>query len=492
MSGTASGSLLLIAALLGTTAQTPARAAEILARTPAPMPEPSAAPAPTPAPADTLRLSLDDAVKRALAQGEEMRVARAAVKQTSGQVTVELARALPQIDATITYDRKLQSIFEGAVSDTSSFSSLLKNSPFAAQNTWTAQITAQQLLWSSGKVGSALGAAKAARRSAHASEEEAASAVTFAVRQAYYDASYAQRLVEIADRGLGQAREHLRQVRSAMGQGAKSEYDALRAEVDAANQEPAVVAASRGRDIALLGLKRLANVPLDQPLALLTPLAFADSLVPVVTERSPSIASRPAIAAADAEVEARRNAIRVYRGQHWPDLYVSSTLQQQAFPDAVLPRLNQFHRNWDAYLTIQVPIFSGLRTEGQVAQAQSAYDKARADRDQIREVVAIEAVQARADLDRSLSTLMARRGTVRQAQRAWQLADVRYANGMSTQLEVSDARLQLSTAEVNEVQAIRDYLVALANLERAVGRAVPVARMTLEEATRALNREGSR
>ncbi len=486
MSMRASGTLLLIAALLTTAA--PARAAG----PPPPATAASPAAAASNTAADTLRLTLDGAVKRALAQGEEMRAAHTLVTQTSGKVTEELSRALPQLNGTITYDRKLQSIFEGSVSDTSGLTSLLKNSPFAAQNTWTAEITAQQLLWSSGKVSSALHAAKAAKRSAHASEAEAASAVTYAVKEAYYDASYAQRLAEIAQRGFEQAREHLRQVRSGRVQGAKSEYDVLRAEVDAANQEPAVVAARRGLDIAFLGLKRLANVPLDQPLVLVTPLAFADSLVPVVTERSPSIAHRPAIAAAEAEVDARRNAIRVYKGQHWPDLYVSSTLQQQAFPDAFFPRPNQFRRNWDAFLTIQVPIFSGLRTEGQVAQARSAYDKARADRDLLREVVAIEAVQARGDLDRSLSTLMARRETVRQARRAWELADVRYANGISTQLEVSDARLQLSTAEANEVQAIRDYLVALADLERAVGRPVPIVRMTLQEATAPLNPEGNR
>ena len=453
----------------------------------------AAAPMPAAAaPADTLRLSLPDAVKRALGQGEEMRAARAIVRQTSGQVTMELSRALPQISGTITYDRKLSSIFQGSNADTSDLGSILENSPFAAENTWTAEITAKQLLWSSGKVGSALRAAKAAKRSARASEAETASDVTFEVRRAYYNASYAQRLVEIAERALEQAREHLRQVRSGRGQGAKSEYDALRAEVDAANQEPAVVSARRGRDIAHLLLKRLTNVPLDRPVDLVTPLAFADSLVPVVTDRSPSTAARPALAAAEAEVEARRNAMGAYRGEHWPDLYVSSTLQQQAFPSSFFPRWDQFHRNWDAYLTLEVPIFSGLRTQGQVAQARGAYEKAQADRDELRQTVAIEAIEARSELDRSLSTLMARRETVRQAERAWRLAEVRYANGISTQLEVSDARLQLSTAEVNEVQAVRDYLVALANLERAVGRPVPIARMTLEEATQALNREGTR
>ena len=80
-------------------------------------------------------------LERALARGEEMRVARAVVRQTSAQVTMELSRALPQINGTVTFDRKLSSIFEGAETDTTDLGSLLANSPFAARNTWTAEIT---------------------------------------------------------------------------------------------------------------------------------------------------------------------------------------------------------------------------------------------------------------------------------------------------------------------------------------------------------------
>jgi outer membrane protein TolC len=449
-------------------------------------------PVPAPAPQDTVSLTLDDAVARALARGEQMRTARAFVTSTEGRVTEELSRALPQISATVTYDRTLQSIYQGLLTGGSSFGSLLENSPFAAKNTWTANLTAQQLLWSSGKVGSALKAAKEANRSAHASEREAASDLTYQVRQAYYDAAYAQRLVEIAESALAQARGHLVQVRAGRREGSRSEYEQLRAEVDAANLEPGVVAAKNGYDVALLALKHLVKVPLEQPVALATPLLSPDRMVPVVSDLGVGVEQRPALAAADAEVAARRAALNVYRGQRWPDLYAASTLYHQAFPSEVWPRRELFHRNWDASLRIEIPIFNGLRTEGQVAQARGDYETARANRDALRDAAAVQAAQAKAELERSLSALQARRGTVRQAQRAWELARVRYTNGMSTQIEVSDARLQLQTSEVNEVQATRDYLVAIAQLERAVGHPVPVVNRALEETTPSPNPEGTR
>ena len=63
----------------------------------------------------------------------------------------------------------------------------------------------------------------------------------------------------------------------------------------------------------------------------------------------------------------------------------------------------------------------------------------------------------------------ARRQTVLLAEETLDLADTRFANGLSTQLEVSDAALLLDQARVNEVQALYDYVQVLAQLERLSG-----------------------
>jgi outer membrane protein TolC len=121
-----------------------------------------------------------------------------------------------------------------------------------------------------------------------------------------------------------------------------------------------------------------------------------------------------------------------------------------------------------------------LRTVGTVQRARAGLERARAERDQLHEQVALDVTRARAELARTLALLSARRETVRQAGRAHYLAGVRYANGLTTQLEVSDARVLRQQAEVNEIQATRDYLLSLAQLERALGRPVPVERQPLE------------
>ena len=175
------------------------------------------------------------------------------------------------------------------------------------------------------------------------------------------------------------------------------------------------------------------------------------------------------------------------RADRWPTLQATTTYNQQAFPQDVFPGTRDFRRGWNGEVKLSFPIFLGFRTAGRVEQARAGVMRAEAQRDQLRKQVELEVAQAKAEVARARALLVARRETVRQAQRAQYLAGVRYTNGMATQLEVSDARVAQQQAEVNEVQSTRDYYVALAQLERALGRPVPVVQRPIEQLAGALN-----
>jgi outer membrane protein TolC len=436
---------------------------------------------------DTLRLGLDQAIERALKQSEEVRLARAQVWETNGQVREVFAGALPQVNGGVTYTRQFASIFQGlgGGGDTS-FSNLFKKSPFGAPNAWAFDLTASQLLFSAGKVSAGLSAARAAREAARENEQATVQDVVFRVKQAYLNAQYRQRLLGVALAAVEEARNQLRQVQLFHQAGTRAEYDVLRAKVEAANQEPMLVAAANDYDLALLELKRLTNIPMDQPVALSTPLIAEDGSIPVVVEEDFGAAQRPAVAAAEASVRVQEHLLRAAKADRWPSVSVSSTFSEQAFPTDVLPFGEQFRRNWNAALKVSIPLFNGLRTEGTVARYRAQLERAVAARDQVREQAALELAQARGELRRTQVLLLARRETVRQAEQAHRIAQVRYANGLNTQLEVSDARLLLQQAQVNEAQAMRDYLSALAQLERALGRPVAVERRSLDELRRTI------
>ena len=430
-------------------------------------------------PGDTVRLTLEDAVRRALDRGEEMRVARADQRDAQGRVTEATAAALPQVRGEVVYTRLFNTIFEDAAAD-STFGPIFANTPFGAPNQWNVELRATQLLFAGGKVGAALKGARAYRRAAAEQTAETEANVIYAVKRAYLEAQFSGRLVVIAEAGLESAREHLTEVQRFQQAGTRAEYDLLRAQVEAANQEPLVIEARNRLDLATLELKRLVNLPTDASLVLVTPALAADDMVPVVATDSVGTAERPALRVAEANVAVWEQAVRVARGDRWPTLSVGTTLQHQGFPQSGSPFDARFVRNWNAEARLSVPLFLGFRTAGSVERAQASLERARSSMEQTRETVALEVARAEAELQRTSTLLAAQRATVRQAGRAHHLANVRYANGMATQIEVSDARLLLQQAEVNAARALRDYLLGIADLERALGRPVPVERRPLD------------
>ncbi len=476
-----------------------------------PGPAAPAARAAAPGTREPLRLSMTDAVQRALASGDEIRIARAQVRQARGQVTQAWASALPEIRWSLTYQRTLASAFRaqmgGAGTGGPSFSPdstaalvdrvkyledhlvdgsaamsglgrLFARLPFGPPNTYIATLTLTQTLFQGGKVGAGIKGAHAFERAAQATLDDAQEDLAYRVKLAYLNTLFARRMLDITEATQVQVNEHLRTVTVNHQVGSTGDYDLLRSQVESANQEPAVLASRNNLETAQLELKRLVNVAVDQPIELTTAvLADADSLPEVdFVALDAETPDRSSVTAAEANVEFRRQAVRVYRGDMYPSLKFTMNYGGTAYPSGMVPSYSEFRKDWTATVSLSMPLFDGFRTHGIVEQARAELMRAEAQASQAREGVAIQVEQARGEMERARALVAARRQTVSQATRAYHLADVRYSNGIASSIEVSDARLALQQARVNEAQSTRDYLAAMAGLERALGRPVPLAR----------------
>ena len=470
-----------------------------------------------------LRLSMDDAVRRALETGDEIRIARAQVQQARGQVTQAWASALPEVRGSLTYTRTFASVFSSSSGssgptlgpfspDTTlplvdriryleqqynntvprGIGSLFSSLPFGRPTTYVAAITVNQTLFQGGKVGAGIRGAHAFERAARATLDDTQEDLAYRVKLAYLNTLFARRMLEISEATQAQVNEHLRTVTVNHRVGATGDYDLLRSQVESANQEPQVIASRNGRENAELELKRLINVPVGQPLELTAAvLTEADSLPEVdAVALDAEVPDRSSIAAAEANVDFRRQAVRVFRGDAYPLLKFTMSYGGQAYPSGTFPTYSEFKKDWNASISLSMPLFDGFRNHGIVQQAQAELARAEAQASQTQEGVSIQVAEARSEMDRAHALVAARRQTVDQATRAYHLADVRYTNGIASSIEVSDARLALQQARVNEAQSTRDYLVAMAGLERALGRPVPLMRAGQRVAARGAGEAG--
>lgn len=429
-----------------------------------------------PARADTVRLSLDDALGRAGTLGEEARLARAQVDAAASQVMSARAAALPSLDGAFLYTRTYASPFQVKASPEQAQDStlapiakLFSNLPFGRVNQYTASLTATQTLFSP-RLGSALRIANYYQSASRLGLREQLSETEYQVRTAYAGAQLAADLEASAREAVTQATRFLEQERLRLSAGTGSELDVLRAEVSLENLKPQLLEAQNAAEVATLNLKRLVNVPMTTPVVLTTPLAAPAAVAAITADAATVTGERSAVKAEEQQVRIAKELVNQAIAAFIPALDFRMSLGRIMYPQQVFSLTGRgWLTDWNASVTMSIPIFSGFRRSADLSVAKVGLKAEQYKLAQLRESVQLQFQQALGERTRAAAAIAARQRTVDQAQKVYDLTVLRYDQGLATHLEVSEARLGLLMAKSNFAQAVAQYYIADAGLQRALG-----------------------
>jgi outer membrane protein TolC len=437
--------------------------------------------------ADTLRLSLDEAVTLGLRVADEVRLSHAQADIADAQFDLARSSMLPQLRINSSYSRTFESARSNAVS-----------AVFNQPNTYALNANLSQTLFQGGRLVATARAASALAEASRLNAEERKALYTVELQRAYLGALLAERLAELQRNNLQLASARLAQVQQFQTAGRAAQYDVLRAKVERANIEPLAIQAQNDRDLSHLELKRLLNLPVEQPLALTTQIdpQAAQAIVASISDTA-TAPDRPALRAAELTARSRRLAMTAVRSEFLPTVTAFFQSGFQAFPPpgfgfpgtrgslnaescpggSTAGRVCQ-NGGWfeDRNMGIQFswPLFDGLRAKSALELARAQTRIAELELRLEREQVSVEVARARAELQRAKAVFDARRETSAEANEAFRLASLRFSRGLSTQLEVSDAQLALLTAEGSSARATYDLFLATSELARALGRPIPM------------------
>jgi outer membrane protein TolC len=248
--------------------------------------------------------------------------------------------------------------------------------------------------------------------------------------------------------------------------GTVPEFDVLRARVARDNQRPLVIQARTRRDLAYIRLKQLLNLSLEAPVTLATTLDdTALATTPTLAQMAAAVPDtapehRAAVRQAAEAIRAQEGLDAASRAARLPSVVLSSQWSRFAYPSRGLPGWNEFLTDWSLSIGLSVPIFTGGRIKGDRIAAQASLDEAKVRHRQVSEAAQIDARNSLAELEAADAAWVASEGTAAQATRAYEIAELRFQEGLSTQTELLDARIALQQAEVNRAQASRDLQIA--------------------------------
>jgi len=429
-----------------------------------------------PAPQAVHQLSLDSAVVMAEPASEVVGIAKAGVSRAQGAQSQSQAVFWPQISGNASYTRTLQSQFEGAFgSDTSVAGPDFSALPFGQANAWVVGVQGSWVLFNGMKNFAGASAARADTRAAETGLLSSKAATLLTTAQFYYDALLADRFVAIAESTLSQTEATLRETQLGFDVGNRAEFDLLRAKVNRDNALPTVIQQRAQRDIAYLRLKQLLGVPLNDSLVLTSRLEDSVLTVPRAAEAFSSdtaLDTRAPVVQAQEAATAAAERFRIAKGELYPSLVLQSNYNRYGYPQSISPNWDQMHPDWNVVIGLQMPLFTGGRIRGGRDAARATLEDSRLRLQQTREFAEVELRNAITTHDAAQAAYDASSGTAQQAQRAYDIANVRYREGISTQTELADSRILLQQAQAQRAQAARTLQVA--RLRLAVLRDLPL------------------
>ena len=438
-------------------------------------------------------LSLEDALALATATSEDLAIARAGVRRANANVDRTESQGKPQLNASGSYQRALRSQFEGfsggdqpevppecqggftpdpslpieervsilerriACPSAGGFGGIdVTQLGFGAPNPWNFGLVFNWPFFTGGRVEAQTRAAERLADIAEANVTSEEAQTRLDVTTAYFDAQLAAELVDIAETSLANAEETLRITSLRAREGAQADFDVLQARVTRDNQR------QTQRELAFDRLRALLDLPEDQPLRLTTPVTAAASRS---VQTDVDVAARAVVRQARLRVDAANEQLEAAQAQRFPTISAQSQYGLVAYSDNILPDLGGFRKNWTVGASIQLPLYAGGRINAEIESARADVDEAEAQLDQITEFAQLDATSALAQVRAARAAYEATEGTVEQARRGYELAQLRYAEGVSIPLEVQNARLLLEQARANRAQAARDLWIAQTRVE---------------------------
>jgi TolC family type I secretion outer membrane protein len=336
--------------------------------------------------------------------------------------------------------------------------------------------------------------------SAHASEEAAEYSyradqedLVLEVQQAYYNYLKTARLLSVAEENVKVGEEQLKLAEKKLEVGTGVSADVLRAKAQTAADRLAVIDAKKNLDIARQTLNHLMGLPLDAPLVVEDIDIDEPPAPPPVVDVEASMEARPDLITRRQEVEAAEHSVGAAQAQRYPTLGVQLSYTRlmhglnatyevpvgfevvdgdTSFIIGTREAETDPYGSWFAAAQLDLPLFTGGNTKGRINETRAALRAAQETLAESELAARLDVETAMRNAEAAVEAMEVSREGVAAAEEENRLSQGFYTHGLVPILNLVESQAALVEARTSAVNAVYDYWIALASLDRALGRGV--------------------
>ncbi len=334
----------------------------------------------------------------------------------------------------------------------------------AAYDQYTSSITLNQTILDFGKTSQQVDISKYNLESARSDLNTTQDTVILSVKQSYYGVLKAKRDRDVAADVLKQFQLHLDQAKGFYDVGTKARIDVIKAEVDLSNAKLSLINAENALNIAWVTLNNVMGTPDAPDYTIEDNLSFQHYAITLEEAKTRAFENRPDLKSITSKRQAAETNISLARSGYYP---VLSGFANYNWASEKIS--SPFDQGWSAGLVLTVPLFSGFLTVHQAAEARSNFYILKANEESLRQQILLDIRQAYLNLQAAEASISTAELASAQAKENLDLANGRYAAGVGSPIEVSDAFATYVTAQANYTSALSNYKIDQATIEKAMG-----------------------
>lgn len=287
------------------------------------------------------------------------------------------------------------------------------------------------------------------------------------VRKSFYNIQILQQLLQAHREAQDLAAGNFNNVKNSYDLGMASQYDLLRAELALSAVKPDVLRVENLLETSLLGLKLMLGLPADQEVRLQGELGYRQVQPELAALLQSSLSNRSELRQLRMEQKKIDNLLKITWAQYVPNFSLVAAFSYQS--DYFKLRKS----NWDDYYSVSLgmswPIFTGLKRSAQVGEMNVLKKIMGLNVQQLGDATRLQVESGYRTIRQEYENIQLGLKNVESAREGVRIAELSYQEGMITILELNSSYNELTRAKVNYLQALYNYNIAIAELEKLTG-----------------------
>ncbi|MCL2132516.1 MAG: TolC family protein, partial [Lentimicrobiaceae bacterium] len=293
------------------------------------------------------------------------------------------------------------------------------------------------------------------------------------VKKAYYNYLLARESHYVLQRNFDNLQLSFEDISRKYEQGVASELEKMRSEVQVKNQIPNIKSAERGIELALMMLKIMIGVDVNEAILFEGTLAdFEEKMkaTPLPNANTLNLSDNPDLNKLDIAAKQLNTSIKLLKASSSPTLGLSGVWQTSAMSnDLVFKDYSWFPYSYIA-IGLSVPITSWAGTAYKIKSAKLNLLNLNNQKQYLEDNLKISVYNSVNQINNAVEELESSRETVLLAEKVYDISKKQYDIGLATWLDLNAAELALTASRLAYNQSVYNYLSAYANLEKIVGK----------------------